>query len=433
MTLLAYILIIIVLLLCSAFFSGSETALTAASKAKLHHLENDGDEKAKIVNRLLLKKEKLIGAILLGNNMVNIMASAIATSLFINYFGEAGVAYATIAMTLLILIFSEVLPKSYALYHSTQTALNVGPFIEPIVKILAPIIKAIQGIVIVTLKIFRIKLRPMLTEGGNEEEIRAAIDLHKGKNPEIAQERVMLKSVLDLGDVNVEDIMRHRKEVVMLDANETSSKTLKTILDSPYTRLPIWKDKPENIIGIIHVKDVLRAIRPLIKTGLKNINIDFVKLSSPPWFIPETTSLLDQLQAFRKRHEHFSVVVDEYGSFMGIVTLEDILEEIVGEISDEHDIALPPGIRPEKTGSYIIDGIVTIRDLNRQFEWKLPDEDAATLAGLILHEARRIPEIGQTFEYYNFRFEVLKRQRNQITLIRVTPQENSEENDIKEE
>jgi len=408
---------IFILLILSGFFSGSETALTAASKPLMHQLEQRGDKKASMVNRLHDRKDRLIGAILLGNNLVNILASALATSVLISFFGEAGVAYATIAMTLLVLIFSEVLPKTYAIENANRMALAVAPSIRVVVAVLAPITKTIQIIVNGVLRLVGVDLDATDNEA-KLEELRGAIDLHDGENLDtVNQERAMLRSVLDLNEVRVDEIMTHRKAVVAVDADHPTEEIVDEVLASPYTRIPLWRENPDNVIGILHAKELLRAIRAH-KGKLDDLKIE--ELAAQPWFIPETTTLLDQLQAFRNRHEHFSLVIDEYGVLLGVVTLEDILEEIVGDISDEHDLNVE-GVQIQPDGSYLVDGTVTIRDLNREFGWPLPDEEASTIAGLILHESRRIPEVGQIFSYYGFRMEITERLRNQITLVRVTP------------
>ncbi len=386
---------IFVLLVLSAFFSGSETSLTAASRARMHSLEQAGDPRAKLVNKLLDQKDRLIGAILLGNNLVNILASALATSLLIGIFGEAGVIYATIAMTLLVLIFAEVLPKTYAIHNADALSLTVAPIVRVFVIILGPITRAIQLIVRAIFRIFGIELHPKLSASATEEELRGVIDLHagEGEGEEERHEREMLRSILDLADVWVEEIMVHRKDVVALSVDQPPERILEEVLSSSYTRLPLWKDEPDNIIGLLHAKALLRAVQSNPGNLAK---LDIEDIAADPWFIPETTDLLSQLQAFRSRHEHFAIVVDEYGEFLGIVTLEDILEEIVGDIADEHDVEIE-GIHVSGDGSIIVDGRVTIRDLNRRFEWRLPDDEASTIAGLVLEEARTIPKEGQIF------------------------------------
>ncbi len=405
-----------VLLTLSGFFSGSETALTAASRARMHQLAQEGDRRAGIVNKLRENKERLIGAILLGNNLVNILASALATSVLITLVGEAAVPVATVVMTLLVLIFAEVMPKTYAINHADRMALKLAPTLKTVVLLLAPVTAGITAIVRGIMKLFNADYREVgMTD--YVDELRGAIELHRGPEEETHQERAMLRSILDLGDVDVSEIMTHRRTIAAIDADMPRAEAFDAVLESPFTRLPIWRDDPDNVVGVLHAKDVLRAVKD--RAGSVD-DLDMQEIASKPWFIPDSTSLLDQLQAFRARREHFALVVDEYGSLQGVVTLEDILEEIVGEIDDEHDLPVA-GVRPQADGSYIVDGTVTLRDLNRQFEWRLPDEEASTVAGLVLHEARRIPDVGQTFTFYGFRFDILRRQRNQVTSICVTP------------
>jgi len=408
---------IVVLLVVSAFFSGSETALTAASRPRIHQLAIKGNRRARIVLNLHDHKDRLIGAILLGNNIVNIFGSALATYMFLKIFGDAGVFYATMTMTLLIVIFAEVLPKTYAITHADRSALVVAEPIRIVVTLLAPITAAIQWFARMTVAPFGVKLAADLSIEHDEEELRGAIDLHDGAEPELRQERQMLQSILELDDVGVEAIMTHRQTVTMIDIDDSPADIVNQVLASPFTRLPLYKGDPDNIVGILHAKALLREVHTI---GDQLEDVDFSSLAANPWFIPDTTTLLDQLQAFRAKREHFAIVVDEYGAFKGIVTLEDILEEIVGSIEDEHDIAVS-GVRPQTDGTYVISGTVTLRDLNREFEWHLPDDQAATLAGLLLHASRRIPESGQVFTFYGYRFQILRRHRNQITSIRVTP------------
>ncbi|MFM2042037.1 MAG: hypothetical protein RLY86_613 [Pseudomonadota bacterium] len=407
---------ILVLLILSAFFSGSETALTAASRARMHALAKDGDRRASLVNDLREQKDRLIGAILLGNNLVNILSSALATSLLITLVGEAGVAVATIAMTLLILIFSEVLPKTYALHHADRAALAVAPLVRILVLVLSPVTLAVTGIVRGVLRLIGADVR-MVTVGDHVDELRGVIELHQGTAEEVRHERAMLRSILDLADVEVLEIMTHRRNVVAIDVTQPVNALLDEVLACPFTRVPLYEGNPDNVVGLLHVKALLREVRA---RGGDTTGIDVKALAAKPWFIPDTTTLFDQLQAFRKRREHFSLVVDEYGTIMGIVTLEDILEEIVGDITDELDVHVA-GVRPQPNGTFTVDGTVTLRDLNREYDWNLPDAQASTIAGLVLYEARRIPEVGQTFVFYGFRFDVLRRQRNQVTALRITP------------
>lgn len=404
------------LLILSAFFSGSETALTAVSRPYMHQLEQDGSRPAGLVNRLLGARDRLIGTLLLGNNLVNILASSLATGVMMGFFGEAGIAYATVLMTVVVVLFGEVLPKTYAIYHPGRVALWVAGPVSVLVALFSPLVK---GIEIVTRLIFRLFGARYATEASIETamtELRGAIEVHAGED-EVREERRMLRSILDLGQVEVGEIMTHRRTVETIDSGLAPAEILAKILKSPYTRIPIWKDNPDNIIGVLHAKDVLRAIS---EPGAAVESLDLAGLASPPWFIPDSTALTEQLQAFRARREHFALVVDEYGTLLGVVSLEDILEEIVGDIADEHDETVA-GVRPQSDGSFLIDGTVTLRDLNREFEWNLPDDEASTIAGLILHESRRIPDPGQSFRFHGLRFDIIRKSRNQITQIRVTP------------
>ena len=414
----ALIAAILVLLVLSAFFSGSETALTGASLPRMHELARQGNRRAILVLALYEQRERLIGAILLGNNLANILATTLATTAFIYLFGEAGVIYATVAMTSLVLVFAEVAPKVYALANADRMALGVAPVIRGIVFLFAPVTHAIQSLIGGVMKLFGVEQGDNADRVESEQELRGAIALHTGPEPEIRHERQMLHSILELDEVEVGEVMTHRRNVTMIDADLPTEEILEIVFDSPYTRLPLYRSNADDIIGVLHVKVLLREV---VARGGDTREIDIEGLSGQPWFIPESTTLLDQLLAFRERREHFAIVVDEYGAFMGIVTLEDILEEIVGEIDDEHD-KIVRGVRPQPDGSYIVDGTVTIRDLNREFEWSLPDDEASTVAGLVLFESRLIPEPGQVFNFHGFRIEILRRQRNQIVSLRLTPQ-----------
>jgi len=409
---------IIILMILSAFFSGSETAFTAASKARLHSWEKEGNKRAAQVNKVRERKDKLIGALLLGNNFVNITSSAIATGVLIKLFGDAGVAMATFIMTALLLVFSEVLPKTYAIHYADKVSIALVPLVKCVILIFSPLAQAVNWIVWAILKLFGADISKASTDS-HIDMLRGAIELHDGVEKEVQTQRSMLRSILELQDVGVGEIMTHRKNVLMVNAGDPIEKIIDDVLASPNTRLPLYRDDPDNIIGVVHTKALLRELRA---RGASSTNIDIQALAHDPWFIPDTTTLADQLQAFRLRREHFAIVIDEYGSFKGIVTLEDILEEIVGDIDDEHDIQVQ-GVRRQPNGSYMIDGTVTIRDLNRELNWDLPDEDYATIAGLVVHEAKMIPEPGQSFTFYDFRFDVVRRLRNQLTLIRVMPSE----------
>lgn len=414
------VLIAFIVILCllglSGYLSASETALLAASRLKLYQLKKKGVQKATMVESLQDGIEQVIGSVLLYNNLANICASSLATSVLINLTGEAGVAYATLLMTILVLFFGEVVPKMFAVNNPEKVALFVAPVVWVLVKIASPITKLLRYFAKTFLSFFKIDIRPESSFASVREELRGIIDYHVGSRSEVIHERAMINSILDLDSVTVDEIIVHRKNVTMIDAGLPPSEIVDQVLKSPYTRLPLWKNNPDNIIGILHVKELLRAVRSH-KEPLDKLNI--AKIATKPWFIPETTTLLAQLQAFKTRREHFSLVVDEYGALLGTVTLEDILEEIVGDIADEYDVNIK-GVTGEAGGSFLVAGFVTIRDLNREFGWELPDENAATLAGLVLYETAKIPEQGQVFMIHGFRIEVVERTRNQITLLRIT-------------
>jgi len=413
-----------VLLALSAFFSGSETALTATSRPRMHHLEKRGNRRARMVGRLIQDRERLIGAILLGNNAVNILGSALATSILISVAGDAGVAYATIGMTILILVFSEVLPKTYAIRHADRMALAVAPILAGFVWLLSPGVVIVQTIVRGILFLFGVR-RGALDLSAADEELRGVISLQAQEGGVVKQEHDMLSSILDLDEVMVDEVMTHRRDMQMLDTSAAPDALIEQVVASPFTRLPLYAGEPENVIGVVHAKDLLRSLHANREELEK---VDFSGLAQEPWFVPETTSLREQLNAFRARRAHFALVVDEYGSLMGLITLEDILEEIVGEIEDEHDIVFRDVMaRPD--GSFLVPGATTIRDLNRRFNWDFPDDEAATIAGLVLHEAQQIPDVGQKIDYRGFSLEVRGRQKNRITLLRVVPPVQPEDGD----
>lgn len=410
------IITVIILIGMSAFFSGSETALTAASRSRMHQYEKDGDKRAAKVNRLISDRERLIGAILLGNNLVNILASALATSLFVGLMpGPTGVATATAIMTVLVLVFAEVLPKTYAITRPDNMARSVSTPISWLVAGVSWIVAGIQVIVNITLRLLGVK--PPDDALTAEEDIRGTIDLHHSEEGLDAKNRHRLVGALDLSDMTVEEVMIHRKHITMIDADQNADAIVRQALASPHTRLPLYKETQEEIVGVLHVKDLLRAI---VGNGGRTSGLDILELCRDPWFIPETTWVEDQLDHFLKRRSHFALVVDEYGALQGLVTLEDILEEIVGDIRDEHDVVVR-GVRPQDDGAFYVEGGVTIRDLNRATGWDLPDEEAVTIAGLVIHEAQTIPEPGQRFVFHGYRFDIARKTRNQITGLKVVP------------
>jgi Mg2+/Co2+ transporter CorB len=416
------IIAIVALVTASAFFSGSETALTAASRARMHSLSNQGDARAGVVSLLIERRDRLIGALLIGNNLVNILASSLTTSLFLGLFGDSGVAIATLVMTVVLVIFAEVLPKSWAISSPDRFALTVAPFVRLFVVVVGPLSSLVNLIVRSMLAIFGVSLSkeaPMLSA---HEELRGAVDLLHREGSVVKADRDRLGGVLDLGELEVSDIMIHRTSMRAVNADDPPEVAVRTVLESSFTRMPLWRGSTDNIIGVVHAKDLLRA---LAEPNVQPSNLDIVKIAQKPWFVPDTTNLKDQLAAFLRHKVHFAVVVDEYGEVQGLVTLEDIIEEIVGDISDEHDLEIQ-GVQQEADGSIVVDGVVPIRDLNRALDWNLPDEEATTIAGLVIHESQSIPEERQAFTFYGKRFIVLKREKNRITKLRIRPAEEAE-------
>ncbi len=415
-------LAIVALLIVSAFFSGSETALTGASKAILRSMTDKGSKGADKALQLKDQNEKLIGSLLLGNNLINILAAALATNFLTQYYQDGGVVIATVIMTLLILIFSEVLPKTYAITNPETTASKIAYVVNFFVIVFAPIVTAIRTIVRAILWTVGIKIDPNQRVLATDE-IAGTIALHHSEGSVEKDARDRLLGALDLGDRAVEEIMLHRSQIEMIDADSPPDQILSQCLNSSYTRLPIFQNDPENVVGVLHAKDLLREVDKLIRgdnPGLKNLeNLDIFNIIMKPYFVPDTTTLDEQMQQFLKRKSHFAFVVDEYGTLRGLITLEDILEEIVGQIADEHDLPQEPLLH-SSDGSLIVDGNMSIRDLNREKDWQLPDEEANTVAGLVIHEAQTIPTAGQVFNFNGFRYEVLSKEKNRLTQIKIT-------------
>ncbi len=409
---------IVLLMLMSAFFSAAETGMTATSRARLTELERRGNWRSSLVLKLTKTRERLIGALLLGNNVANITASAIATAALIKVFGDSGAVIASVVMTVLVLIFCEVMPKTYAIAYPDRVALAVAPLVRVLVAVFGPIIIAVEYIVRNVLRAFGVNVSANNDVLSAHDELRGTIDMHHKEGSFVTNDRNMLGGILDLQDLEIVDAMIHRTKMVSIDGADDPEKIVRQVLKSGHTRIPVWKDKPDNIIGILHAKDLFSALQ---ENGGDSTKVRIDEVMNPAWFVPDTRPLADQLKAFLRRKTHFAIVVDEYGEVQGLITLEDIIEEIIGDIKDEHDIATA-GIRQLPDGSYNIDGSVPLRDLNRAFNWELPDEEATTLAGLVIHDARMIPEVSQVFNFHGFRFEIMKKRKHQVTSIKVTPE-----------
>ena len=412
------IVAVILLLAVSAVFSGSETALTAVSRGRMHQLEKDGSRSAGCVNRLIENRERLIGSVLLGNTFINILASSLMTAALEDRLGHRAVAITTGIMTVVILIFAEVMPKTLAIARTDRFALLVARPLRLVVSLLAPIVASVQWLVWRLLSLFGVRSDE---EAGSEEaheEIRGSVELHHREGNVEREHRDMIGGILDLRELTVGDVMLHRTNMESMDITLPQRELLDGIITSHHSRVPLWKDDPENIVGILSAKHLAEA---LVENRGDLDAIDIAALALPPWFVPDTTSLEEQLAAFREHKSHFALVVDEYGALQGLVTLEDIFEEIFGDIPDEHAAETRPDVRRRPDGSYLVDGGVPVRDLNRDLDWNLPEDEATTIAGLVIAHAGAIPDAGQRFAFFGFTFEIMRRQRNQITALRIVP------------
>ncbi len=415
--LIAAVAVIFVLIAVSGFFSGSETAITGVSRGRLHQLEKEGSHAARRVNRLIGEKENVIGAILFGNTFINILVSSLATTVLAQRYGEQAVAITTVVMTILVLVFAEVMPKTLAIARTDRFALAVSAPLQFFVVILAPIVRAVQFLVWRLLRLFGVRQEDVHPIIEPHDEIRGTVALHHIEGGMGREPRDMIGGVLDLRELKIGDVAIHRKSMAAIDADQGPQELFEALLGANHTRVPVWRETPDNVIGVLNTKNV---VREFLRQGSKPGAFDVLSLLEPPWFVPDTTTLEEQLHAFRERRTHFALVVDEYGALQGIVTLEDIIDEVFGDVSERERNARP-GIRPQPDGSFNIDGTTPIRDINRALDWDLPDDEATTIAGLVIHEARTIPEPGQRFAFHGYKFEILRRQRNQITAIRVAP------------
>jgi Mg2+/Co2+ transporter CorB len=417
---------ILVLLVMSAFFSGSETALTAASRGKLKAQADKGSRGAKAAMRVTEDRERMIGALLLGNNIVNILSASLATALLTRIFGDSGVALATLGMTALVLIFGEVMPKTVAITFPEPVATRVAPLIRVLILLFSPIVTLVRLLVRGLLRLFGLKADEGSAMLALREEIAGAIALGHSEGAVEKEDRDRLLGALDLSHRTVDEIMRHRRQIEMIDADLPPGEIITRVLASPHTRLPIYRDSDDNILGVVHAKDLLREVDRLVRgedgsvEGIDALQIE--KVAMKPYFIPDTTTLDEQMREFLARRTHFALVVDEYGALQGLITLEDILEEIVGDITDEFDVVKKDGgLNQTEDGAWLIDGAMTIRDLNRATDWRLPDDEANTIAGLVIHEAQMIPNTGQVFSFHGFRFEVIEKRENRITRLKLRP------------
>ena len=418
--LLASILIVIFLLLLSGLLSGSETSITSVSKSKIHKLAIRGDKRAQQLLHLIKNKSDFISSLLIGNNFVNILASVLATAILIKYYGDKGILYSTILMSLLIVIFSEVLPKNYALIRPDRFALAMSKYLIVFSKIITPIMLLVKAINWSFFKIMRIDLENKANSKTAREDIRNIINMHEDEGRLLKDEGDMLNAILDLKEITVEKIMTHRKNIYSIDLNN-KNEFFPRISKSSFSRIPVWKENPNNILGLIHAKNVLTNLNDQGQLDITKIKENLIK----PWFVPETTKAKDQLNEFIQRKEKLAFVVDEYGELMGLISMEDIIEEIVGNIFDEKDFSTI-GIRKIDINTYRIRGDVNIRDINRELDIQIPDTFYSTIAGYIIHETESFPDVGQIFSFGDIRYEIVNKNKNQITQIKmVLPKKDS--------
>lgn len=399
---------IVLLLAVSALLAAFGTAASGLSRNRLVSLAERDTPRAEQLLALVEDRERLVAAVLLGTTAANVVATALATGLLVGLLSHGGVAVAAIGMTIVVSLLARQLPRSAVSTRPETAALRLVPWVGPLVSILAPAAAAFRGLAI-----------PLTSRASAEPEPSGAAD--EAASPETA-ERAALLDALDLGDRQVEEVMMHRRDIEMIDADAPPDEILAQAIASPHTRLPIYRGEPENIVGVIHAKDLSRAVHAFVRDARGQgalEGFDVMDVAMQPYFIPESTTLDEQLHEFLRRRSHFALVVDEYGALQGLVTLEDILEEIVGDISDEHDVETPQGIECQPDGSVEVEGSVPIRELNRACDWNLPDEEANTIAGLVIHEAQSIPSEGEAFSFHGFRFEVLGREHHRLTRLRI--------------
>lgn len=412
------IAILFLLLLLSAFFSGSETALTRARRATLRVRGEHGDKGAKQAEKLLDQPERMLSTVLLGNNFVNIAASALATTLFVHRFGQAGILYATIAMTVVVLIFAEILPKTIAVAHPAIIACRVAAPMLAILAVLKPLVITLMAIIDLLKKVLRI---PESQHGQlTHMELASMIDLSEESGVLDPARGQMLNNSLSLHEVAVKALMTPRKQMSMLDGNETVAACLDLVTTEPYSRFPVYLHETDNIIGIIHIRDLLKISRT------KQRLCDAI-IWKTPTYIPATKDALAQLFDFQSNRQHMALIVDEFGDIKGLITLEDIIEEIVGEIHDESDITTPPEMWPQPDGSLVTAATVALHDINSAMDAELPEEGATTISGLIVEILGDRPEGRLCMSIGKVRVEVLSVDGDWIRRVRIYPAENEDE------
>lgn len=414
----AFLLPIALSLLISAYFSAAETAITGASPAVIHQLAQEGNTRARLVQKLQADKDMLISSVLIGNIAANIFSSAAATALFLQVLGDEGMLVSTVVMTILVLIFAEITPKSYALLSTEDLALKLAPSLTSLLKLLLPITKTFRFIAHGLIRLLRRNSTEIKVSA--YDSLRGAIDLHHHEGHMVKSDKDMLGSILDLKEIMVEHIMVHRTKMVTVNVDLPAQDIIQQVLSASFTRIPIWQGNPDNIVAILHVRDLLKLLNQNEQITTEQI----LSVAMQPWFISEHTLVGEQLRQFQARRSHLALVVGEFGDLKGLVTLEDILEEIVGSIEDEHD-PINTQITEQADGAVLIEGVASIRDINRKLDWDLPDENAASVAGLILNHTKDLPEAGSEVVIAGVKFTIIRRSPSRILMVRaeLLPQE----------
>lgn len=415
--------IIVFLLALAGLISATETAITATSPGRIQQLVSEGNKKAKILKRILKIKEKVISTLLIGNSISNTLCTTLATSVFIEVFGDdTGTLLSSIVMSFIIIVFSEVVPKAMAVAKPEKLALFAAPGLVLFMRLLAPVNKMLLFIVKFAFKIFKIDHKQ---DFSGADEVRGVIEHQLSEGNVVKDDRDMLGGILDIRNLIVGDIMIHRSKINSINVDQPQNEIIKFALSCGHTRIPVWQNDPDNIIGILHIRELLKSLEQL-KGNAATLNIQ--SMLTPPWFVSNHSLVTQQLQAFRERQSHLACVVDEYGELQGIITLEDILEEIVGQIYDEHDIGRNKIVRISSK-EYTIDGTVTVRDVNRELNWNIPDSGATTIAGFLINEMQRIPGKGESIIVDNLKIIVKTKSSNRIKTVKVYVQKDKEEKD----
>ncbi len=416
------IFLIVGLLAFGGIMSAGETSITASAPGKLHRLKSDGNKQAITVLRIIKIKDRVISTLLIGNSLSNTLCTTIATSLFIDVLGDdVGTIVASIVMSFVIIVFSEVIPKAIAVAKPEKIALLIAPAILILLKLFKPLNILLSYVVKAFCFLFGINLKQ---EVSVEDEVRGVIEHHMHEGNVIKDDRDMLGGILDIRNMVIADIMIHRSKIFAINIDTPNEKLLKATLASNHTRIPIWEKTPDNIIGILHIKDLVRKIHGT-KIDEKDINVR--SLLKPPIFVADNALVTHQLQLFKEGQSHLACVVDEYGDLQGIITMEDVMEEVFGQIYDEHDYAHNKIVKKSEN-EYMIDGSVSIRDVNRELNWDLPETEAITIAGFVINEMKRIPNQGEFIIIDNLKIVVKKKTQNKVKSLSVFVQINESEN-----